>query len=180
MKKREKTAGQSYMEAQKSEKPETVQDLLETQKAASRNYRDELFNAVGKGKEAYPQEDIFFIEALTRQDRIMVMAEVTTFIPRITCPTPTFNQSVYRYINSEDILEYGWTIPSKRRCLYYLKNPIGTSEGESMLIKFVHELKDGTLEKLAQTLNKEEYQAGLAFVQDDETSSQNEGDSHVR
>lgn len=168
------TAGQLYMEAQKSERPETDQDLLDTQKPASRTYLDELFTNITKGKELYPQKPCFFIEVFTRQDKIMVMTMVSTFIPRITCPTPTFNQTVYRYIRTEDVLEYIWTIPSNERCLYYLQNPIGKSEGESALIGFVHDLKDGTLEKIAQELNHEEFQAHLAFVQDD-----NKGDIYV-
>jgi hypothetical protein len=174
MKKKDTTAGQLYMEGQKAERPETDQDLLDTQKPAERTYLDELYSNIEKGKELYPQEPYFFIEVFTRQDKIMLRTLVSTFVARITCPTPAFNQTVYRYIKSEDVLEYVWTVPSNERCLYYLKNPISANEGERALIGFVHDLKDGTLEKIARELNHEEYQAGLAFVQDN-----NEGDIYV-
>jgi hypothetical protein len=168
------TAGQLYMEAQKSERPETDQDLLDTQKPAGKSYMDELYSEVEKGKVLFSSLPYFFVQVFTRQDKIMVMTLVSTWQTRETCPTPSFNQTVYRYVKVEDVLEIIWVLPSNERCLYYLQNPIGKDEGERFIIQCVHDLKDGTLEKIARELNKEEYQAGLAFVQDD-----NEGDIYV-
>lgn len=162
------------MEAQASESPDSVYELLKQQKESSKDYLLKLREAIEKGKEQYQSEEFIFIEGFTRQDKIMIRSTVTDFFPRITCPTPSFNQVVYRYVMKEDIIEYVWQIPSNKRCLQLLANPLAKSEGERLLIEHVHDLRDGTLEKLTRFLNKEEYQAGLAFVQDD-----NPGDIYV-
>ena len=168
MKKKDKTVGQSYMEAQKSERPETAQDILDTQKPAANAYLEELHVTISKGKLTYPQEHVFFIEVFTRQDRLMHMTEVTSFFPRITCPTPTWNQTVYRYSKRDDVLDYIWTVPSRKMCEYYRYEVAPRSDGERLLISFVHDFEDNTLEKIARRLNEEEYQNGLAFVPEDD------------
>jgi hypothetical protein len=104
----------------------------------------------------------------------MVRALVTEFFTRSTCPTPAFNQAVYRYDVKNGKLEIAWQLPSNKRCLKLLAQPFALDEGERLLIGYVHDLKSGALEQLARDLNNEEYQAGLAFVQDD-----NEGDIYV-
>jgi hypothetical protein len=171
-----KTVGEVYNLTHKAERPETTQDLLDTQKPAAVDYMQKLHKTVRSAVETYPGQPYVFVEAFTRKDKLMVRALVTEFFTRSSCPTPSFNQAVYRYDVKNGRLEFAWQLPSNKRCLHYLANPFSLDEGERLIIGYVHDLKSGALEQLAINLNNEEYQAGLALVKDDENS---EGDIYV-
>ena len=160
-----KTVGQlSYEASLKKQDPMRVRDQTEMM---HEEYGDKLFDTVAKGKQLYDQEPYFFIEDITRQERLMMNVIRHTLIPRITCPTPNFDQTVYRYCKKDDTLELVWTVPSPETCQHYIDNMLLVAPEEKELLDFILDFKDGRLEKLAQHLNKEEYQMGMAFVKEE-------------
>ena len=42
--------------------------------------------------------------------------------PRISCPTPVYNQHVFKYVYETKKIEYLWTIPTQQKYYYYLRN----------------------------------------------------------
>ena len=165
-KKKEKTVGQLSYEASLLEK-EPIRVQEQTAKMHE-EYGDELMRAIQKGIETYPGEPIFFIEDITRQERLMMNVIRHTLIPRLTCPTPNYDQTVYRIIVKDQAIEYIWSLPDRISCITYLENmPIVVDE-ERELAQFILDFRDGRLELLAQQLNGEEYQLGMAFVKDTE------------
>jgi hypothetical protein len=165
-KKKEKTVGQLSHEASLLEK-EPIRVQEQTAKMHE-EYGEELMRAIQKGIETYPGEPIFFIEDITRQERLMMNVIRHTLIPRMSCPTPNYDQTVYRYSMKDDTLELVWVLPSPETCQYYLQNLPLVVDEERELMQFILDWRDGRLEKMAQDLNCEEYQLGMAFVKDTE------------
>jgi hypothetical protein len=163
---KEKTVGQLSHEASLLEKePIRVQEQTASM---HQEYGDELMNAIKKGMETYPDEPIFYVEDITRQERIMMNVIRHTLIPRLTCPTPNYDQTVYRIVVKDQAIEYVWTLPSKITCEYYLYNKPLVVDEERELLQFILDFRDGRLEQLAQQFNGEEFQLGIALVKDTE------------
>lgn len=141
-------------------------------------YLGELFVSVDKGKELF--EGDFFIEV--QQQRFVLLAKVLRnyFIPRSTCPTPNYDQSVYRFDRKNDELEYIWTIPDRESAFDLIANALTIEDEYRELLQYVLDFKDGTLFKLAQTLNNEDgLKTGVTLqVLDDKQS--NEAEEHRR
>ena len=77
------------------------------------------------------------------------------FGARSTCPTPDYDQSVYKYNKKDDRIEYIWTIPTKEVCYYLLKNRNYVIPEEQELLKYVLEFSLGELFRLSKRLNGE-------------------------
>jgi hypothetical protein len=76
------------------------------------------------------------------------------------CPTPTYDQTVFRYNASQGHLEYLWTVPDRETALVYKANKNQIVPAERPLLKFVLDFFDGTLLKQAKKFNKEAMHAG--------------------
>ena len=166
MKEKTKTVGQMAVEAAlKKQDPMLVRDQTTLM---HQEYGDKLFDTVAKGKQEYPEEPVFFIEDITRQERLLMNVLRHTLFPRISCPTPNYDQTVYRYKKKDDTLELVWTVPSPETCAYYLHNSLMVAPEERELLNFILDFKEGRLELLARRLNNEECQFNMALVKEEE------------
>jgi hypothetical protein len=83
------------------------------------------------------------------------------FFARSTCPTPDYDQSVFKYNRADDAIEYIWTVPSKDTCFHLKENYLEVSAKERELLNFVFEFFDGTLYTKSKKLNNEEAKSPL-------------------
>ena len=77
------------------------------------------------------------------------------FIDRQTCPTPNYDQAVYRYNRKKEQIEYIWSIPDRETCHHLRINAMHVVPRERELLSFVLKFADGTLFKLCKKLNGE-------------------------
>ena len=103
----------------------------------------------------------FFVVVLTKKERLMQNVLRHYFLARLSCPTPEWDQTVYKYIRSADEIKFMWTIPSKDTCETMMKYPNLVDKEEQDLLNFVVNYYDGTLFKLAKRLNNEEAETPL-------------------
>lgn len=134
----------------KEEKPVKVEEL---QKAMQEDYMKNLLECVDEGFKKYPKD--FYVVVLTKKERIMENVLRNYFFARQSCPTPDYDQSVYRYKREGGVIEYLWTIPSKDACLLYLENASNIVYEEKALLSFVINFANGNLFKLAKKFNGE-------------------------
>lgn len=134
--------------------PEST-DPIELQRTMQKNVLPELLSRVEQDKKRYPGS--FFIVILTKNERLMPNVFRNYFFTRFSCPTPDYDQTVYFYDHTVDILRYLWTLPSRDACAYLKMHALEVSPEERHLLQFVLEDADGTLLKLAKQLNKEKY-----------------------
>jgi len=135
---------------------------IELEREAQKNYYDELLAAVARGKQIY--EGDFYIHVATKMEHLMKNVTRNYFIVRSTCPTPFFDQSVFKYLHKEEQLLYIWTIPDRGVCHYLRDNAMEVAPEERQLLQFVLEFYDGTLLNVTRQLNGETNPLDIAIV----------------
>jgi len=98
----------------------------------------------------------FFVVVITKREPLVENTLRHYFVARQSCPTPDYDQTVYKYYRKGHSFEFIWVIPSKDTCLTYLQNTSFVDPKEYDLLKFVTEFADGTLHKVCKRLNNEE------------------------
>ena len=132
--------------------PET-RDPIELEREMHKDYVNHVYDAVDRGKKDFTGD--FFVVVITKKERLMENVIRNYFLARSSCPTPEWDQTVYRYKRADDIIEFLWVVPSKDTCQLFKNNALQISPEEKDLLRFVMDFTDGTLLKLSKKLNKE-------------------------
>lgn len=123
-------------------------------KAQLSEYIPNLIEATNKGKKDLVSQD-FYIVVLTKRERLMQNVMRHYFFTRLTCPTPDYDQAVYRYSFLKDEVDFIWVIPDPYTCNYFIANSLTIPPEDRCLLEHIFKFKDGTLDKLARQLNGE-------------------------
>jgi hypothetical protein len=140
----------AYQALQKD--PES-RDPIELQRELQKNYIDELIQCTETTKKQSRGD--FYIVVITKRERLLQPVLRNYFVPRTTCPTPDYDQTVYKYNKQDDCIEYLWCIPDKETCLTFKENALQIVPNERHLLKHILDFADGTLFALCKKLNKE-------------------------
>jgi len=149
--KKKKTVGAVAHELMQKE-PDS-RDPIELQREMQKDYEDNIYECIDRHKKIY--DDNFFVIVLTKKERLMNNVLRNYFLATKSCPSPTYDQAVYRYEKSDDALSFMWVIPSKDTCKLFVQNSLIVDPKERELLKFVLDFEDGTLLKWAKRLNNE-------------------------
>lgn len=170
-----KTAGSIVSEL--SQKTPDSLDPIEIQRATEKEYINELTWCIKHAQKKTMCRDTcdkdcanrssldgdFFIEALTKKEKILENTLRNYFIPRRSCPTPHFDQTVYRYNSKSDDVEFLWVVPDKDTCETFHQNKNKIVPAEQDLLRNVLAYYDGTLFNMMKQLNGETHFAGNAL-----------------
>ena len=126
---------------------------IELEREMHTDYDKNIYEAVDRGKKDYPGD--FFIVVETKKERLLQNVLRNYFMVRQSCPTPNYDQTVYRYIRADEIVEFLWVVPARDVCFYLKDNALDVVDEEKVLLRYVLNFSDGTLYKLAQQLNNE-------------------------
>ena len=152
MRMKRKTVGEISSELSQKE-PET-RSPIELEKEMQKEYMKNLLECVDTHFKVF--EGDFFIEVTTKVEPLMTNVFRNYFAGRRSCPTPNYDQSVYRYNNKASQIEYLWTVPSRDACFYLRDNAVDVHPSEHELLNFVLKFDAGILLKLCKKFNKEE------------------------
>lgn len=141
---------QIYDRLQKDSEAVTVGEL---RPAMQEEYLTNLLQRVEDGKKTY--DDDFFIVVITKREKILSSVLRDYFLHRRSCPTPDYDQAVYRYSKADDEVHFEWVIPSKQACLEILADPFSLDTSQAALRDFVIQFQNGSLMRRAQLLNNE-------------------------
>ena len=117
-------------------------------------YEKGLLECVGRGQKQYQKD--FYVNVIFKKEPTMENVLRCFFLHRQSCPTPDYDQIVYRYDKSKDIIDFLWVIPSKYACIQLKNNAIEVVNEEKELLKYVLDFADGTLYKKCLKLNNED------------------------
>lgn len=149
---KKKTVGNHAIDAlQSNTGPVTV---IDQQRAMQENYLKELISCAQQHKSIFPGN--FYVVVITKTEPLMPNVIRNYFFARISCPTPDYDQSVFKYDHRKEELEYLWTIPSKDACIYLKENALLVNDEEKQSLEFVLAFADGSLFRLSKKLNKED------------------------
>lgn len=171
----QKTVGSHVLDLS-SKTPDSL-DPIEIQRATEQEYIKELIWCIKHAQKKSSCRDEcdkecanrtaldgdFFIECLTKKEKILENTLRNYFIPRKSCPTPHFDQTVYRYDKNKDDVEFLWVVPDKDTCETFHQNKNKIVPAEQDLLRNVLAYYDGTLFRMMKQFNGETEFAGNAL-----------------
>lgn len=157
-----KTAGQVVIDAAKhlENKPLEIVSIVDLQREMlnADEFTKKMLGYIDQGKKAYKRD--FYIELNLKREKLIDMAGIPQSprsIPflKTYCPTPFYDQSVWKYHYKTEKLEYLWTVPDRDTCNYYRKFALQVVPEERELLGYVLSYYDGSLLNKAKELNGE-------------------------
>jgi hypothetical protein len=167
---KKQTAGQIATELYNKNKFGEIENAIDVQRATEQDYLKDLFWAINHNfktvectekcksycstREPIKDKD-FYVVVLTKKEPALANLFRNYFITATCAPTPTYDQTVWKFNQKTQNIELLWTVPNKEDCIMYKQNAAIVDPEEHQLLKYVLDFYDGTLDKLAVTLNKE-------------------------
>ena len=106
-------------------------------------------------------EGDFYIVVLTKKERLMQNVLRNYFFARQSCPTPDYDQTVYKYEREGDRIFPLWVIPNAAAVNFMDKNASIVPPDKYRLLGYVKRFVDGSLLKLAKKLNREKRESNI-------------------
>ncbi len=152
-----KTVGAHSLElSQKT--PESV-DPIELERAMQEDYMKNLVECAENASKKWKKD--FYIAVLTKNEKLMPNVFRNYFAARESCPTPEYDQSVFKYNYGLEQLEYIWTVPSKDSVYHLINNSHLVVFAERELLLMCRQFVDGSLFTLSKKLNGEQADSPL-------------------
>ena len=143
-----------------SEKAPETRDPIEIERELHKDYEKNVLETIDRGKKDFVNSD-FFVVVITKKEPLMQNVLRHYFLCRLSCPTPDYDQTVYKFTHATDIIEFIWTIPSRDTCFMLKENKSQVRPSEYGLLGFVLKFDDGTLRKIAKNFNGEAEDSSL-------------------
>lgn len=145
------TVGQAAIDLMQKEHEQLCP--IEYEQEIHKTYENEMYSCIERGRKKYNED--FFVVVLKKRERLLDPVYRAYFVPRKSCPTPTYDQIVYKHHFKNNITEFIWVIPDLETATVFKRSVLDIVPEEHELLKFVLDFYDGTLDALARTLNNE-------------------------
>lgn len=106
----------------------------------------------------------FYVNIALKKEKLLENVLRNYFIATKSCPTPHFDQTVYKYNAGKEALEFMWVVPDVETCLTYQENKQIIVPEERQLLQFILDFLDGNLHRLCKKLNGEKVTKGSVLV----------------
>lgn len=117
------------------------------------DFEKELYACIEEALKKYP--DDFYVVVITKKERLMPNVLRNYFFSRYSCPTPDYDQIVYKYHSRQHVLEFIWVIPARDICNQLLIEAPFVHPDERELLSYVIDFREGILGKKSLSLNGE-------------------------
>lgn len=134
-------------------KPQT-QDPIEIERSRQESFINCMLDFIEKERKKYHHD--FYIEVQLRKEPLMPNVFRNQFYSRKSCPTPNYDQSVWKYHYIAEDLEFLWTVPDRQTCHTLVGHVLEVPDNEKELLNFVLDFQDGTLFRKMKKLNGEQ------------------------
>ena len=91
-----------------SKTPDTLDPIELQQEIQGDSYEEQFLEAVSRGMDKYFRD--FYIVTVNQRFRLFSNVCRTYFIDRLSCPTPDFDQNVYRITRRSGEINFLWAI----------------------------------------------------------------------
>lgn len=135
------------------EKGEYVASPIDLREAGLRDYYQNLIDCALKHRKVFTGR--FFIIVATKREPLLTNVIRNYFFARKTCPTPEYEQSVFRYDNIDEKIEYIWTVPDKETVHHLLLNAPFVVPAEQELLQMCKDFVSNKLLRKAKKYNQE-------------------------
>lgn len=156
-KNKKKTAGKAARDLQckPDEKinPIELQREIHKGKTSDDSYESQVMEAVKRGELCF--EGDFFVVVLFKKERLLQNVVRQYFLPRKSCPTPEYDQVVYKYYRFENKLEFIWVLPDIKSCEHLPRLSNQLPAEQQQFLQFIKDFHSGALDRLCAKLNGE-------------------------
>lgn len=135
------------------QKEPDTRDPIELQREMDKEYEEAVLECVERCKKEYISD--FYVVVLTKKERLMQNVVRRYYFGRLSCPTPEYDQVVYRYSKEDDKIDFLWVVPAKDICELLKANATQVDPAEWALLDYVLRFYDGELDDWAKELNGE-------------------------
>lgn len=136
-----------------SKKAPDAQNAIDQMREQLTDYDENIHECVKKHREVFDGD--FYVVVITKKERLMKNVLRGYFLARLSCPTPDYDQAVYKYTRADDNLEFLWVVPSADTVKLMRENVHYVPHDKYALLGFVLKFIDGTLLREARKLNGE-------------------------
>lgn len=143
--------------------PDTYSPLEQMSEQLS-DYDKHIFDCIELFKKSLQVNSDFYIVVITKKEPLMKNVLRSYFAARLSCPTPDYDQAVYKYNYKDESINFLWVIPSKDTCQLLRDNALIVHDSEKGLLAFVLDFYDDTLLRKAKKLNNEIYDSPLLAI----------------
>jgi len=144
---------QAYDKASKvSNETVEIRDLSDNM---HKGYMDTLKDTAIKGKKKYT--NTFYVVVLTKREKLIAKTMRNYFYARQSCPTPGYEQAVYKFNSKDESLSFLWMVPTKEMCNQMYEQRFCMDLINDPLLPYVVEFIEGGLYRQALTLNGEPF-----------------------
>lgn len=134
--------------------PDSLDPIEITEEMGNKEYIKGLNACIEKTIKNYP--DDFYITAIRVQVPLMHnKAYKLLFKSRLTCPTPQYDEDVWKYSARDEKLDFIWSVPDIGTCHMLKNNALIVDPEERQLRDFAIAFLDGDLLRKAKELNGE-------------------------
>ena len=130
-----------------------VVELRELQREFNKDYMDNIILAAMNGKKLH--EGSYYVVVLMKRERLMQKVLRNYFLTRKSCPTPSPDQTVYKFDPKTEDLEFLWVIPSRKICDRLYLERYHLNNLKCSLTPYVVDYIEGRLYFKAKELNGE-------------------------
>ena len=127
-------------------------DPIELQREIHKTYEKDFYECLRRGRQQYTGE--YYVVVLTKKERLMENVLRNYFLCRTSCPTPEYDQTVYK-IHKDDKIQFLWVLPSKDTCEMFIRHAGEIVPDERWLLYYILADQSGDLLKLSKQLNNE-------------------------
>lgn len=148
-------------EIQRAQEYEYIQNLEWSVKHAQKKVDCSSIKDHDYCKDRVSTQGSFFISVLLKKEKLLENVLRNYFVPTVACPTPTYDQTLYRYDHIKDSIEFIWVIPDRETCETFRENVSIIVPEEWGLLKCVLDFYDGVYFRMAKKFNGEKMSLGI-------------------
>lgn len=155
---KKQTAGEASLKAAAAD---VQTDFIELEREinkgsnSERSYEEEVWLCVDRGRKSDRIKGDFYVEVICSQEIALKNVIRRRFLFKQACPTPNYDQAVYKYFRKDDEIEFLWSLPNKMASAWLQAHRFSLPADQLDLLKFVDDFKNGDLEKKCILLNGE-------------------------
>lgn len=126
---------------------------IEYEREMHKEYEKNILECIDHHRKLFSSD--FYIVVLRKRERLLENVIRTFFLGRRSCPTPSRDQTVYKYHYKEEALEFIWTVPDLETCTIMKRDALLVPPEERELLEFIIDFDSGALDMKAMLLNNE-------------------------
>lgn len=137
-------------------------DPIEQMQEVLTEYENNIIKAAQDNMHKYPGD--FYIVVVFKTEPLMPNVVRNYYFSRSSCPTPDYDQAVYKACPKDRSLDFLWVIPNKHACEDIARNASQLPLEQAKLVNFVLSFYDGSLLQLCKKLNNETQDTGQLIL----------------